>query len=90
MASSQAQAEITERQLRPLYDEIDNRPNKKALQIADKIVKKQEDLFCAKALKAIVCQRMGRQEEGQSLIDEVIRACPRDHATLQAATILHQ
>ncbi|CAI8015180.1 N-alpha-acetyltransferase 25, NatB auxiliary subunit [Geodia barretti] len=90
MASSQAQAEITERRLRPLYDAIDNRQNKKALQIADKIIKKQEDLYCAKALKAIVCQRMGRQEEGNSLIDEVVKACPGDQATLQAATMYYR
>jgi CRISPR/Cas system CSM-associated protein Csm2 small subunit len=53
MASSQAQAEITERRLRPLYDAIDNRQNKKALQIADKIIKKQEDLYCAKVCRSL-------------------------------------
>ena len=33
-------------------DAIDNRQNKKALQIADKIIKKQEDLYCAKVCRS--------------------------------------
>ena len=33
---------------------------------------------------------MGRQEEGNSLIDEVVRACPGDQATLQAATMYYR
>ncbi|CAI8015183.1 N-alpha-acetyltransferase 25, NatB auxiliary subunit, partial [Geodia barretti] len=33
---------------------------------------------------------MGRQEEGNSLIDEVVKACPGDQATLQAATMYYR
>ena len=33
---------------------------------------------------------MGRQEEGNSLINEVIKACPGDQATLQAATMYYR
>ena len=33
---------------------------------------------------------MGRQEEGNSLIIEVVKACPGDQATLQAATMYYR
>lgn len=45
---------------------------------------------CYQALKAIVCQRMGRQEEGNALINEVVKACPGDQATLQATTMYYR
>ena len=69
MATSQAEAQLIERKLRPLYgkspayktfqpwfqyfvlhcaDAVDNGQNKKAIQLADKLLRKQEDLYPAK------------------------------------------
>ena len=116
-------------------DAIDNGHNKKAVQMADKILKKQDGLHCAKvcvclsvclpvslatcslllspclyfhwhvcnestappipytstkALKGIALLRMGRQDEAAPVMDEVLKACPVDQATLQAATMYYR
>ena len=34
-----------------------------------------------------MCQRVGRHREASCLIEEVMKACPGDQATLQAATM---
>ena len=39
------------------------------------------------ALKGIALMRMGRQDEGSQLIEEVMKARPGDQATLQAVTM---
>ncbi|CAG2104690.1 unnamed protein product [Medioppia subpectinata] len=53
MAKNVDNSHIIERRLRPIYDCLDNGNNKKALQEADKVLKKQKDLLCAKTDKAV-------------------------------------
>ena len=70
-----------------LQDYLDNGNNKKALQEADKVLKKQTDFPCCKVLKALALMRMGREEEAQPLIDSVLNESPTDESTLQAMNI---
>ena len=68
-------------------DYLDNGNNKKALQEADKVLKKQPDFPCCKVLKALALMRMGREDEAQPLIDSVLDESPTDESTLQAMNI---
>ena len=68
-------------------DYLDNGNNKKALQEADKVLKKQLDFPCCKVLKALALMRMGREDEAQPLIDSVLDESPTDESTLQAMNI---
>jgi len=71
-------------------DYLDNGNNKKALQEADKVLKKQSDFPCCKVLKALALMRMGREEEAQPLIDSVLNESPTDESTLQAMNIAYK
>ncbi|CAG2112305.1 unnamed protein product [Medioppia subpectinata] len=90
MAKNVDNSHINERRLRPIYDCLDNGNNKKALQEADKVLKKQKDLLCAKVLKSLALLRMGRQEESLRHLKEVHADCPTDDSTLQAMTICYR
>ncbi|KAG1681404.1 N-alpha-acetyltransferase 25, NatB auxiliary subunit [Nymphon striatum] len=80
---------VNERRLRPIYECLDNGNNKKALQEAAKLLKKQENFMCAKVLKALALIRLGRPNESISILQEVHIECPADEATLQAMTICY-
>ncbi|CAL4073261.1 unnamed protein product, partial [Meganyctiphanes norvegica] len=85
---------VIERRLRPIYEWLDTGNNKKAVQEADKVLRKQSNLHCARVLKGLAQLRLGKKEECQSAISAVIKEGPTDEATLQALTIcfreLHQ
>ncbi|XP_062499290.1 N-alpha-acetyltransferase 25, NatB auxiliary subunit-like [Corticium candelabrum] len=49
--------DVTERRLKPIYEALDTHNNKKAIQLADKLLEKQ-DLLCAKVLKALALLRL--------------------------------
>ncbi|KAK2548545.1 N-alpha-acetyltransferase 25 [Acropora cervicornis] len=70
--------DVNERRLRPVYDALDSMNNKQAIHLADKILKKQKDLHCAKA------------PEGEVLLKEIMQAQPADDPTLQAMTICYR
>ncbi|XP_033119336.1 N-alpha-acetyltransferase 25, NatB auxiliary subunit-like [Anneissia japonica] len=78
---------VNERRLRPIYDNLDNGNNKAAIQAADKVLKKQKDLLCAKVLKALALQRTGKSSDAFLLAEDVLNAEPKDDSTLQALTI---
>ncbi|XP_071946392.1 N-alpha-acetyltransferase 25, NatB auxiliary subunit-like [Antedon mediterranea] len=78
---------VNERRLRPIYDNLDNGNNKAAIQAADKVLRKQKDLHCAKVLKALALQRTGKSNEAFILAKEVMTSEPQDDSTLQALTI---
>ncbi|CAM1320983.1 NAA25 (predicted), partial [Pycnogonum litorale] len=80
---------INERRLRPIYDCLDNGNNKKALQEAVKLLKKQDNLLCAKVLKGLALIRLGRQNESIGILQEVHAEHPADETTLQAMTICY-
>ena len=60
------------------------------MQEAEKVLKKQKDLQCARVLKALALIRLGRQEESLAILKEVHDEAPTDDATLQAMTICYR
>ncbi|GFO09844.1 N-alpha-acetyltransferase 25, natb auxiliary subunit-like [Plakobranchus ocellatus] len=88
--ASRSHVDVNERRLRPIYDCLDNGNNKKAIQEADKVLKKQKDLSCAKVLKALALLRMGRMSEGNSLLAEVHKSEPMEEQTLNAMSICYK
>ncbi|KAH9377457.1 hypothetical protein HPB48_006299 [Haemaphysalis longicornis] len=73
-----------------LTDCLDNGNHKKALQEAEKLLKKQKDFSCAKALKALALVRLSRSDEALSLLRELQVEAPTDDATLQAMTLCYR
>jgi len=78
---------VSERRLRPIYDWLDNGNNKKALQEADKVLRKQPDFQCCRALKGLALMRLGKEDEAQSMLDKVLAESTVDEGALQAMTI---
>ncbi|OZC07903.1 hypothetical protein X798_05117 [Onchocerca flexuosa] len=62
---------VLERRLKPIYDAIDAGSNKKAMQEAEKVLKKHPTTHCAKVLKALALIRADRVSEAWPLINEV-------------------
>ncbi|CAK1589904.1 unnamed protein product, partial [Parnassius mnemosyne] len=81
---------IVERRLRPIYDWLDNGVNKKALQEAEKVLKKSPTLQAARALKALALLRLGKKNEALSVLDVLAEEKPSDDTTLQAMTICYR
>ncbi|XP_035829223.1 N-alpha-acetyltransferase 25, NatB auxiliary subunit [Aplysia californica] len=88
--ASRSHVDVNERRLRPIYDCLDNGNNKKAIQEADKVLKKQKDLTCAKVLKALALLRMGRVSEGSSMLTAIHASEPTDEQTLSAMAICYK
>lgn len=80
----------TERRVRPIYDLLDNGNNKKALQEAEKVLKKQPNLLCAKALKCLALLRLGKEAESLELLEMIKNEAPVDESTLQAVTVCYR
>ena len=66
---------------------MDNGNNKKALQEAEKVLKKQPDFQCCKALMALALLRLGRDTEAERALDALLKEVPIDDAVLQAMNI---
>ncbi|XP_063833305.1 phagocyte signaling-impaired protein [Ostrinia nubilalis] len=81
---------IVERRLRPIYDWLDNGNNKKALQEAEKVLKKTPTLQSARALKALALFRLGKAQQAHALLDELAAEKLSDDTTLQAMTISYR
>ncbi|KAG7303190.1 hypothetical protein JYU34_011653 [Plutella xylostella] len=81
---------IMERRLRPIYDWLDNGNNKKAVQEAEKVLKKTPNLQAAKALKALALLRLGKSGEATTVLDALTAERPCDDTTLQAMTISYR
>ena len=86
-AAAAAQNSVAKTRLRPIYDWLDNGNNKKALQEADKVLKKQPAFQCCKILKSLALLRLGRENEAQPILDSVLTEGPTEDGTLQAMTI---
>nr|CAD7589516.1 unnamed protein product [Timema genevievae] len=78
---------VAERRLRPIYDWLDNGNNKKALQEAEKVLKKQPNFQPARVLKALALLRLGKEEECIQHLEVVQAEVPVDESALQAMTI---
>ncbi|KAJ8712829.1 hypothetical protein PYW08_008133 [Mythimna loreyi] len=81
---------IVERRLRPIYDWLDNGNNKKALQEAEKVLKKSPLLQAARALKALALFRLGKASEAHVVLEALADEKPSDDTTLQAMTISYR
>ena len=71
MSRNTAENSVAERRLRPIYDWLDNGNNKKALQEADKVLKKQPDFQCCRVLKCLALIRLGKEVEAQNILNKV-------------------
>lgn len=71
-------------------DWLDNGNNKKALQEAEKVLKKSPTLQAARALKALALFRLGKNVQAQALLDELANEKLCDDTTLQAMTISYR
>jgi len=71
-------------------DLIDSGNYKKAVHEADRLLKKQKDLVCAKVLKALSLLRLNRRHEAEDILLPVFEAIPTDEATLQAMTLCYR
>jgi N-terminal acetyltransferase B complex non-catalytic subunit len=71
-------------------DRLDNGNNKKALQEADKVLKKHPNNQCARVLKALALLRLGKEDECQTIIDKVRSEVPCEDSTLQAMSICYR
>jgi len=87
MSRHSAENSVSERRLRPIYDWLDNGNNKKALQEADKVLKKQPDFQCCRVLKCLALIRLGKEGEAEVILNKVLSECPVDEGALQAMTI---
>lgn len=73
-----------------ILDWLDFGNNKKALQEADKVLKKQPGHQCARVLKALALLRLGKENECQVIMDKVRMEIPCDDSTLQAMSICYR
>ena len=71
MSRHSAENSVAERRLRPIYDWLDNGNNKKALQEADKVLKKQPDFQCCRVLKCLALIRLGKEGEAEVILNKV-------------------
>lgn len=81
---------ISERRLRPIYDWLDNGNNKKALQEAEKVLKKQPNLQCARVLKCLALLRLGKESDSMEQLELIRSECPTEEATLQLMTVCYR
>uniref|UniRef100_A0A2M4AKV0 Phagocyte signaling-impaired protein n=1 Tax=Anopheles triannulatus TaxID=58253 RepID=A0A2M4AKV0_9DIPT len=81
---------VVERRLRPIWESIEIGNYKKALQDADKMLKKKPTLQCARALKAWAYVRMGRTEESSAIIAPLEEEQPTEATTLHALTLCYK
>ncbi|XP_059090610.1 N-alpha-acetyltransferase 25, NatB auxiliary subunit-like [Tigriopus californicus] len=85
-----AASAVGERRLRPIYDWLDHGNNKRAWQEAEKVLKKQPDFPCGRALLALALVRLGRDVEAQRVLRDLAHTGPTEDATLQAMTIAYR
>ncbi|XP_043224316.1 N-alpha-acetyltransferase 25, NatB auxiliary subunit-like [Amphibalanus amphitrite] len=81
---------VSERRLRPIYDSLDCGNSKKALQEADRLLKKQPNFACAKVLRALALLRLERHDESRKIVEAVVAELPTDENSLQALTICYK
>lgn len=62
--------------------------NKKALHEAEKVLKKSPNLRCAKALKGLALMRLGKIDESNAIIDQIVSEKPSDESTLQVLSFI--
>lgn len=63
---------------------------KKALQEAEKVLKKTPKLQCALALKSLSFLRLGKEDESQNILSTLEDSDQYDEATLQVMTFVYK
>ncbi|CAK9304947.1 unnamed protein product [Gordionus sp. m RMFG-2023] len=76
-----------ERRVRQIYDSLDSGNPKKAIQEADKLLKKQKDALDAKALKALAYIRLCKFKECTEILNELEADKPTEDSTLHALSL---
>ena len=66
---------------------MDNGNNKKALQEAEKVLKRQPDFVCCRALKSLALIRLNRENEALPILDSITNVGTTDEGALQAMNI---
>lgn len=74
----------------PFTDSLEVGNSKKALQEAEKVLRKNPTIQCARALKALALIRIGREDEAQGLIESVAVEKPCDDPTLYVMTFCYK
>ena len=87
--SQKTDVKINEPLLLNFTDSLELGNNKKALQEADRFLKKSPEITCARALKALALLRIGREDDAENLIDQIADEKPYDGPTLQVMTIFY-
>lgn len=90
MAQHVQDSAVTERRLRPIYDSLEAGNIKKALQETEKVLKKHPHLLCARALKSLTLLRLGRDDESQTILEELEKEKPCDESTLKVMTFCYR
>lgn len=71
-------------------DNLELGNNKKAIQEADKVLKKSPSVQCARALKALALLRIGREDEAEPMMKILLEEKPCDVSTLQVMTFYYR
>lgn len=64
--------------------------NKKALHETEKLLKKIPNLRCARALKGLALMRLGKNEESNAIINQIVNEKPNDDSTLQVLSFIYK
>lgn len=74
----------------PNLDSFEVGNNKKALHETEKVLKKTPNLRCARALKGLALMRLGKNEESNAIINQIVAEKPSDDATLQVLSYIYK
>ena len=78
------------RKLDPIYECVDTGQNKAALRLIGDLLKKYPTLQIARVLKGITLSRMGREDEGMDLCEEVRAEGPADDTVLNTLALFYK
>ncbi|BES95619.1 unnamed protein product [Nesidiocoris tenuis] len=90
MATRVTPCPLAEKKMRPIYDLLDIGNNKKALQEADKLLKKKPNLSTALALKCLALLRLGKETESLDILEKLKNEGHVEESTLQVATVCYR
>lgn len=78
------------RKLDPIYECVDTGQNKAALKLIGDLLKKYPTLQIARVLKGITLSRMGMEDEGMELCEEVRAEGPADDTVLNTLALFYK
>ena len=78
------------RKLDPIYECVDTGQNKAALKLIGDLLKKYPTLQIARVLKGITLSRMGMEDQGMELCEEVRAEGPADDTVLNTLALFYK